>query len=187
MVREITDYYRERYDIVDTDGVRVTLPGGWGLVRASNTQPILVLRFEAESPEALERIEGTVRTDLARFPSVSRPANIEDKPVLGKALVFLMAVASGATVTNLYYSQPLLEELSRFFHVSHPTIAFSAMLIQAGYGLGLLFLVPLGDVRERRSLIITMLLLSIGALLLTSFSEGIGLFLASSLFLASPP
>ncbi len=67
VVREITDYYRERYDIVDTDGVRVTLPGGWGLVRASNTQPILVLRFEAESPEALERIEGTVRTDLARF------------------------------------------------------------------------------------------------------------------------
>ncbi len=108
---------------------------------------------------------------------------MEDKPVLGKPLVFLMAVASGATVANLYYSQPLLEELSRFFHVSHPTIAFSAMLIQAGYGLGLLFLVPLGDVRERRSLIITMLLLSIGALLLTSFSGGIGLFLASSLFL----
>ena len=67
VVRKITDHYRERYDIVDTDGVRVALPGGWGLVRASNTQPILVLRFEAESPEALERIEGRVRTDLARF------------------------------------------------------------------------------------------------------------------------
>jgi phosphomannomutase/phosphoglucomutase len=67
VVRQITEYYRERFDIVDTDGVRVMLPGGWGLVRASNTQPILVLRFEAESPDALDRIEGMVRADLARF------------------------------------------------------------------------------------------------------------------------
>ena len=66
-MRKITEYYRERFDIVDTDGVRVMLPGGWGLVRASNTQPILVLRFEAESPDALDRIEGMVRADLARF------------------------------------------------------------------------------------------------------------------------
>jgi phosphomannomutase/phosphoglucomutase len=67
VVRKITEYYRERFDIVDTDGVRVILPDGWGLVRASNTQPILVLRFEAESPDALNRIEGMVRADLARF------------------------------------------------------------------------------------------------------------------------
>ncbi len=52
VVRKITDYYRQRFEIVDTDGVRVILPDGWGLVRASNTQPILVLRFEADSAEA---------------------------------------------------------------------------------------------------------------------------------------
>jgi phosphomannomutase/phosphoglucomutase len=67
VVRKITEYYRQRFEIVDTDGVRVVLPDGWGLVRASNTQPVLVLRFEARSPEALERIEGMVREDLARF------------------------------------------------------------------------------------------------------------------------
>ena len=42
VVREITEYYRAKFPIVDTDGVRVILPDGWGLVRASNTQPILV-------------------------------------------------------------------------------------------------------------------------------------------------
>jgi len=66
VVRRITDYYRQRFDIVDTDGVRVILPDGWGLVRASNTQPILVLRFEADSAQACGRIEAMVRADLAR-------------------------------------------------------------------------------------------------------------------------
>jgi phosphomannomutase/phosphoglucomutase len=67
VVRRITDYYRSRFTIVDTDGVRVILPDGWGLVRASNTQAILVLRFEADSPEALERIQAMVTADLDRL------------------------------------------------------------------------------------------------------------------------
>lgn len=64
VVKEITEYYRSRFTVIDTDGVRVLLPDGWGLVRASNTQPILVLRFEAESEEALERIQKMVENDL---------------------------------------------------------------------------------------------------------------------------
>ena len=48
------------YEIVDVDGVRVTFPDGWGLVRASNTQPALVLRFEAQSQERLDQIRATV-------------------------------------------------------------------------------------------------------------------------------
>ena len=67
VVREITEYYRQRFEIVDTDGVRVILPDGWGLVRASNTQPILVLRFEADSEEALERIRAMVMGDVRRM------------------------------------------------------------------------------------------------------------------------
>ena len=65
-VKRLTAHYRERFPIVDTDGVRVTLPGGWGLVRASNTQPILVLRFEADSVEALDRVRSLVTEDLER-------------------------------------------------------------------------------------------------------------------------
>jgi phosphomannomutase/phosphoglucomutase len=48
-------HFRARYQVIDVDGVRVRLPHGWGLIRASNTQPALVLRFEADSPEALEQ------------------------------------------------------------------------------------------------------------------------------------
>jgi len=54
-----------RHEVVDVDGARVQFPGGWGLVRASNTQPALVLRFEAESPERLAEIRHSVETELA--------------------------------------------------------------------------------------------------------------------------
>lgn len=65
VVKEITEHYRAKFPIVDTDGVRVLFPDGWGLVRASNTQPILVLRFEADSKDALGRIRQLVTDDLA--------------------------------------------------------------------------------------------------------------------------
>jgi phosphomannomutase/phosphoglucomutase len=73
VVRKMTEYYRQRFDIVDTDGVRVVLPDGWGLVRASNTQPILVLRFEADSAAACDRIEAMVRADLTRVMESAAP------------------------------------------------------------------------------------------------------------------
>jgi phosphomannomutase / phosphoglucomutase len=47
-------HFRTDHDVIDIDGVRVRLPDGWGLIRASNTQPALVLRFEARSPAILE-------------------------------------------------------------------------------------------------------------------------------------
>lgn len=54
VVERAIEYFRARYDIIDVDGVRVTLPHGWGLIRASNTQPAVVLRFEADSQSALD-------------------------------------------------------------------------------------------------------------------------------------
>jgi phosphomannomutase/phosphoglucomutase len=66
VVSRLTEYYRGKFKIIDIDGVRILLDDGWGLVRPSNTQPILVLRFEAESQEALERIQGMVMEDLDR-------------------------------------------------------------------------------------------------------------------------
>ncbi len=56
VVEKARDYFRDRYEMIDVDGVRLTFPDGWGLLRASNTQPVLVLRFEAETPERLEEI-----------------------------------------------------------------------------------------------------------------------------------
>jgi len=53
IAEKVRDHFRGKYDIVDVDGVRVKFPDGWRLVRASNTQPVLVLRFEAKTQEQL--------------------------------------------------------------------------------------------------------------------------------------
>jgi predicted MFS family arabinose efflux permease len=100
---------------------------------------------------------------------------------MSRLLMTLLSVASGVTVANLYYSQPLLEELSRFFQAPPTIIGIAAMLIQIGYALGLLFLVPLGDIRERRSLIMAMVCCSILALLGLSFAVNTGWLMAGSL------
>ncbi|HDQ41816.1 MAG TPA: phosphomannomutase/phosphoglucomutase [Desulfonatronum sp.] len=67
VVEQAKEYFRHRYDIVDVDGVRLVLPDGWGLLRASNTQPVLVLRFEAQSRERLEEIRALVEKPLQRW------------------------------------------------------------------------------------------------------------------------
>jgi len=53
--------------VIDLDGVRVRFPGGWGLVRASNTQPILVLRFEADTPGRLQAIQDEVMAVIRKY------------------------------------------------------------------------------------------------------------------------
>jgi phosphomannomutase/phosphoglucomutase len=62
VVEKVTQYFRERFSVIDIDGVRVLFGDGWGLVRASNTQPVLVLRFEALSPNRLEEIKNIVES-----------------------------------------------------------------------------------------------------------------------------
>ncbi|MCK4233129.1 phosphomannomutase/phosphoglucomutase [candidate division WOR-3 bacterium] len=57
VVDEVKEIFKKDYKILDIDGVRVTFPYGWGLLRASNTQPVLVLRFEANTEENLNRIK----------------------------------------------------------------------------------------------------------------------------------
>jgi phosphomannomutase/phosphoglucomutase len=66
VVREARDYFKRRYDVIDIDGARIQFDGGWGLVRASNTQPVLVLRFEATTPERLREIRREFARALAR-------------------------------------------------------------------------------------------------------------------------
>jgi phosphomannomutase/phosphoglucomutase len=65
VVAEVTDYFRRNYDVIDIDGVRILFDDGWGLVRASNTQPVLVLRFEALSTNRLQEIRKLVETVVA--------------------------------------------------------------------------------------------------------------------------
>jgi phosphomannomutase/phosphoglucomutase len=67
VVKKVTDYFRKLYDVIDIDGVRVLFDDGWGLVRASNTQPALVLRFEAMSEQRLAEIRDLVESALVDF------------------------------------------------------------------------------------------------------------------------
>jgi phosphomannomutase/phosphoglucomutase len=66
VVRRCSLELRSRHKTVDVDGVRVLFPEGWGLVRASNTQPVLVMRFEATTPELLEAYRSEVEAVVAR-------------------------------------------------------------------------------------------------------------------------
>jgi phosphomannomutase/phosphoglucomutase len=56
VVEELAEAFKRDYPVIDVDGARVLFEGGWGLVRASNTQPVLVLRFEAKDEARLEEI-----------------------------------------------------------------------------------------------------------------------------------
>ena len=66
IVDEVKKELAKKYPIIDIDGVRVSYPKGWALVRASNTQAALVLRYEADTPEDLEAIKQEVRKTLER-------------------------------------------------------------------------------------------------------------------------
>jgi len=57
VVARLVEAFKREYDVIDVDGARVLFDGGWGLVRASNTQPVLVLRFEAGNEKRLEEIK----------------------------------------------------------------------------------------------------------------------------------
>jgi phosphomannomutase/phosphoglucomutase len=64
VVKRATAHFRAHHPVVDIDGARITFPGGWGLVRASNTGPVLVLRFEADTPARLSEIQSSVEDSL---------------------------------------------------------------------------------------------------------------------------
>ena len=64
LVEKVTEHFRRQNEVIDIDGVRVLFPDGWGLVRASNTQPALVLRFEALSENRLSEIKDLIETAL---------------------------------------------------------------------------------------------------------------------------
>ncbi|HEA70090.1 hypothetical protein LCGC14_1693270 [marine sediment metagenome] len=67
VVEKVTDFFRQSHNIIDIDGVRVLFEDGWGLIRASNTQPALVLRFEAMSEKRLEEIRALIESALEKI------------------------------------------------------------------------------------------------------------------------
>ena len=60
IVKNAVAHFRKDHEVIDVDGARVLFEGGWGLLRASNTQPVLVARYEARTQEQLDKIQGTM-------------------------------------------------------------------------------------------------------------------------------
>lgn len=90
---------------------------------------------------------------------------------LSPALIVLMSVATGLAVASNYYAQPLLDTIARTFSLSINQAGFIVTAAQLGYAAGLLLLVPLGDMFERRGLIVLMTLLAAGGMLITAASQ----------------
>lgn len=91
-----------------------------------------------------------------------------------------MTVTTGLVVANIYYAQPLLDDIARTFHVRSGAAGNIAMLTQIGYAFGLLLLVPLGDMLKRKKLIMFDFGLIIISLLIAAFAPHFSVMLISS-------
>lgn len=96
---------------------------------------------------------------------------------LNAALVALMSIATGLAVASNYYVQPLLATIAQTFELSFNQAGFIVTTAQLGYAAGLLLLVPLGDMFERRGLIVTMTLLAAAGMVLIALSNTLPLML----------
>lgn len=74
IIKKLKEYFKKKFKIIDVDGVRVIFKDGWGLVRASNTQPKIILRFEAKTKPALKEIKSIILNKLMEFPSLRKEA-----------------------------------------------------------------------------------------------------------------
>lgn len=96
---------------------------------------------------------------------------------LSPSLILLMSIATGLAVASNYYAQPLLDTIARNFSLSASTAGFIVTAAQLGYAAGLLFLIPLGDMFERRMLIVSMTLLAAGGMLITACSQSLAMLI----------
>jgi predicted MFS family arabinose efflux permease len=97
-----------------------------------------------------------------------------------RLITVVLAIACGATVANLYYAQPLLAEISSAFGVSQGNAALVVTLTQLGYALGMVAVLPLGDMLENRALASRTLLGTAIALVAAGVAPGFGIFLVAS-------
>ncbi len=102
-------------------------------------------------------------------------------PDIAPGMVRLLAASAGLIVANLYYAQTLVGPISAATGLSPAAAGLIVTLTQVGYALGLLFIVPLGDLLENRKLVFSALLATAAALAAAAFSTSAWLFLAASL------
>lgn len=103
-------------------------------------------------------------------------------PLLTPWLTLLFSLTSALAVANVYFAQPLLESMAKSLSVEPAVIGMVVTMTQIGYAAGLLFIVPLGDVVNRKHLVMTQLLLLATALIIAGFSQNWAIFLGAMVF-----
>lgn len=104
-----------------------------------------------------------------------------DADALPRRTILLMAVACGASAANIYYNQPLLADFARAFGTTEFRAGLVATAAQVGYGVGMFFFVPLGDLLERRRIVLALVFACAGLLAATAWAPTLGALVALQL------
>ncbi|VVE20976.1 MFS transporter [Pandoraea communis] len=123
----------------------------------------------------------SAQTSDAAGKNGTAQAAVRPQPELSARLILLLATGTGLTVASLYYAQPMLGIMTDDIHAANTTVGWVPTLTQLGYALGILLLVPLGDIIDRRRIVLVKGAILTLALLLAAFAPGIGTLLAASL------
>ncbi len=108
-------------------------------------------------------------------------ASVSIPTFASRKLIFLLGLAIGVIVANIYYAQPLIAPISKSLGLDPAAAGLTVMITQVGYGLGVLFIVPLADLVENRRLILTMISIAIVAILGIALSTSLVTYFASAL------
>jgi predicted MFS family arabinose efflux permease len=115
------------------------------------------------------------------IPAASSPSASDLSP----RTLWLMAIACGVCVANICYNQPLLGDFATYFHATPAQVGWVAMASQAGYGIGLLFFLPLGDILERRKLVFFLIYVCAAMLALTAAAPTLWLLILGNLIIGA--
>lgn len=112
-------------------------------------------------------------------------ATLKKHPELTPLTLWIMTIATGLVVANLYYNQPLLEDIVRTLHTTRAKAGQVSVLTQIGYATGLFFLAPLADMVKRKRLMMIVFIFIILSLLLTAFAPTIGVLIFASFLIGA--
>jgi len=116
---------------------------------------------------------------------MSSTHSVKKHPELTPLTLWIMTIATGLIVANLYYNQPLLDEMARTFHASTAKVGQVSWATQLGYAAGMLFLAPLADMVRRKKLMMIIFGFIILSLLITAASSSINLLVCFSFILGA--
>ena len=108
---------------------------------------------------------------------------LEENKGIPRSILIMMSVVAGLTVANLYYNQPLLEEMKASLGANEVETNLITVITQAGYAAGLLFVVPLADMLSRRKIIMTNMATAVLMALVIAFTADIKVVWAASFIL----